>query len=307
MQDEVLTWFSSRESPVRAAARTARGFPPGCAGHLADVLAVPDGGRVAVVQDPGGLLGARIGAAGRVRDVLILEPDPRADASCVSSSLRGDEDPSILRSDPAASPLAPDRVDCLVMGDLRGVLGRWGGLEPLIAGMGDGLANGAHLVGIVPLEGRTWQPTSFHAPEEEGEREAAVKDLFETVHRELATARTLGVGSLLETFEVRVEAGMSLRGWFEPFRLEDPGWSDRQRSDLVDLIHHGGRDRLRALRELAREAGRWQEEHGELFRRVAADCQQRSLRRRKALEAGRPTDGAGRPFLILRGTAADPA
>ncbi len=212
----------------------------------------------------------------------------------------------MLRADPAEAPLAVGSLDALLMGDLRGVVGRWEGPGALVASLRDALVPDASLIGLLPLEARTWEPPSFHAPEEQQQREAALRELHEAAHETIGTARAMGPAALVEAFRTALEDGMSMGGWFEPFRLEDPCWSDTQRSDLIDLVHHGCRDHLRALRELAREADLWSAEHGRLFRRVAADCQQRSLRRRKALEGGRETDGSARPFLVLWGSLADP-
>lgn len=301
MGSDRFDWPTHIEAPAESVGRLVRVLPPGSGERLVRRVGMEEDHRIAVLQDPGGVLANRLMAAAGTRWVGTIESRPEMLEAPVPESLRGDGCTARLRADPACVGLSEKSVDHVVCGDLRGVVERWG-LESVADRLRRSMAPDGRFTALLGLESRRWIPATLRSPDDERDRREVLEDLFDTVHRDLGTARSADPGDLQDAFRALPWKRVDVEGWFVPVRLNDRVWSDRQRSDLVDLVHKSCRARLGTFRRLLRESGEWESDHGALLRQVAADCQQRALRRRKALETDRETGWWGQPNVILTGT-----
>ncbi|MFB6346021.1 MAG: hypothetical protein ABEK50_09645, partial [bacterium] len=193
------------------------------------------------------------------------------------------------------------RFDCVVLNDLLSFFTR-GERANVLDDVKRVMPSEADLIVFEPLVGMRWEPTGLSKPDEEQDRFLRFQSLRRRAHEQAGTRLFERLESLPSWLSDHGFVIASTGGWFQPLRLNDRCWTERQRTDLINLRHQARRDQVDVLRRLLNRTGLWEDDHASFLRNLASDFQQRALRKRKALESDDETGWASFPMLQVRAT-----
>lgn len=233
-------------------------------------------------------------------NMVLAEPDDEYFQSNPPESLMYSMDITRKVIDPLNASISDNSFDRVLMYDFI----RWfkeDEIRYLLEELGRLLTPEGKIVILETLSREAWTPGNMRFPDPEKERRNRFREIVSDVFpfKPPALREVSKLPGELEGSEWSLE---QMGGWFEPVRLSDSCWTERQRTDLIDLQHKARRDRIHRVQRLLEETNQWEEDYGQLFRQLASDYQQQALRLRKARETDESTGWSGHKLMIVRVT-----
>ncbi len=286
--------------PAEAADRQVRSFNLEVIEALGKLIEIKPTHRVFVVGGTVGVLAAHLALILNQSGQLVLaDPDQSYFESEVPDSLYHDAPIDRMVSYSLNEPVADGIFDRVITYNFVSLFVR-DELDFWLNEIRRLLKSDGELVILGDIRERSWRPKNFRTPEDEQERAQRLETLVDELYGNFGRSSCSSPESLPESLYARSWRIRATKGWFQPVRLNDSHWTERQRTDFINLRHQARRDRLQQIRQLMEELGFWQPEYGPLFRQLASDYQQQSLRVRKALETDEETGWSGYETVVLR-------
>lgn len=246
-----------------------------------------------------GLLAHHLASALNTPSRLILgEPDISYLTESKPEALFYRSDISTCNLDPLNIPFKDSQFDIIVITNFI----RWIKVEELSFLLNELkrlLADTGKIVLIEKTEYNEHIAEKLRMPDDEINRKNKLDELTLEAQTAFEGNWEHSVNSIPMIFQKQNWSVNRLEGWFQPLRLNDSHWTDLQRSEFIDLEEKAGRARIRRLRHLLKKSNLWENEYGSLFRNLASDFQQKSLRLRKALETDEETGWLGWKYLMM--------
>lgn len=293
-----LEWAEYLRSPAELADRQVRAFPCDALDTLKAQLKLGEGDRLLNLGGGVGVLAEHIAATAEGLDVVLADTELEYLNADVPASLRYEA--TVRRCTVTYDDLgfAEDRFDTVVVNDLLGYYPRDERTD-ILDEIRRVLRSDGRLHVLEPLESTQWRPWGLELSEQEQNRREEFEKLRRKAHDAVGTRLFETFDNLPHWLEQRTFDVTRTGGWFLPDRLNDTRWTERQRTDLINLRHQARRDQVEILRQLLNAAELWTSEHGSMLRNVVSDFQQQALRKRKALESDQETGWTGLAMLLV--------
>lgn len=300
---EILAhWDKYVQSPAELAYSRGRRFPRHTIDALAGVLGLDRADEILDVGSGTGILGAHLGQwVQSPEQVQLIEPNENLREADVPESLKEDPGVNVDGARGESMPFDDNAFDVVLSHTLFNILGD-DPAESILDEMKRVCRQGGQIIGMDAVAGASWFPGSVQLDDEQQDRRSEFFDIHREVHTELESGLYNSRENLPGWFRDQGFSTVETRGWFQPCRLSDDHWTDQQVNDLINLEYQANLDRIENLRRLLKETGRWEEEHGELFRDLAMDFQRLSHRRRKVFDSADETGWSGGASLVVLGT-----
>lgn len=298
-------WARYLRSPAEQADRQVRAFPHDSLESLAAEVRLTELDRLLNLGGSVGVLAEHLAAGPWDGDLVLADCEPEYLEADVPASLRYEADVRRCRVCYNELGFEDDQFDGVLVNDLMGFYPSDERKE-ILAEIRRVLEPEGRLIVLEPLRSTGWVPWGLELSEEEQRRQDRFEELRQKAHDAVGTRLFETFDSLPYWLAKRDFTLTKTGGWFLPDRLNDGRWTERQRTDLINLRHQARRDGVEVVRQLLNAADLWKSKYGSLLRNVASDCQQQALRKRKALESDRETGWSGIPMLMVQATPSEP-
>lgn len=292
-------WARYLRSPAEQADRQVRAFPHDSLESLAAEVRLTELDRLLNLGGSVGVLAEHLAAGQWDGDLVLADSEPEYLEAEVPSSLRYEADVRRCRVRYDDLGFDDDQFDGVLAHDLLGFYPSDERKE-ILGEIRRVLAPEGRLIVLEPLHPTDWVPWGLELSEEEQQRQDRFDALRHKAHDAVGTRLFETFENLSHWLDQRDFDVAKTGGWFLPDRLNDTRWTERQKTDLINLRHQARRDQVDVVRQLLNAADLWKGKYGSLLRNVASDCQQQALRKRKALESDRETGWSGVPMLLVQ-------
>lgn len=296
-------WARFIRSPAEQADLQVRAFPHDALDSLAREVRLETLDRLLNLGGSVGVLARHLAARMETGEVVLADCESEYLRAEVPASLHYRAEVRPQRVDYERLPFDSDRFDGVILADFLGFFPS-GDRKEILEEVRRILTPGGRLIVLEPLEPVRWVPWGLELSEEEADRMERFESLRRKAHEAAGTRLHEPFDDLprwLGKYDFSIR---KTGGWFLPARLNDKRWTERQKTDLINLRHQARRDQVEVVRELLNAHELWENDHASLLRSAASDFQQQALRKRKALESDREVGWSGVPMLMVQATEA---